>query len=137
LQRAKFGLFSMLLLACIFIIVFYDVFVSKIIARPISLLRDGAMQFAKGNLQKKIELQSKDEIGQLADSLNQMAIELQKLGEAEKKAAIAGMEKERAAELEKTNKELEEFHDLAVGRELKMKAMQEEIESLKRKLNDG
>ena len=54
--------------------------------------------------------------------------------EAEKKAARAEEAEKYSRDLEAKVKELEEFHDLAVGRELKMKKMEEELEELKKKL---
>jgi PAS domain S-box-containing protein len=62
-----------------------------------------------------------------------------KRAEAERAAA----ERARAEEAEKFTKELqekiqelEEFHDLVVGRELKMMRMEEEMEGLKRRLRE-
>lgn len=68
---------------------------------------------------------------------------IQKEKELATATAVAETEKKRAGELEeainelkKKNKELEDFHDLTVGRELKMKKMEEEMEELKKKLGE-
>jgi C4-dicarboxylate-specific signal transduction histidine kinase len=52
---------------------------------------------------------------------------------AERKRAEEEMKKLEKA-LQKRVKELEEFYDMAIGRELRMKELKEEIESLKKKL---
>ncbi|MCG2718062.1 MAG: hypothetical protein L6408_04410, partial [Nanoarchaeota archaeon] len=64
--------------------------------------------------------------------------ELKRLQEKEKEVVADKARAEEAEkygkELEAKVKELEEFHDLAVGRELKMKKMEEEMEELKKRL---
>lgn len=67
--------------------------------------------------------------------------ELKRLQENDKAAAAENARAEEAEkyskELEAKVKELEEFHDVAVGRELKMIELEEEIEKLERKLKKG
>lgn len=53
-------------------------FIYKNISTPISKLRDLAIDVGKGNLKTKIEITSKDEIGELATAFNKMADDLQK-----------------------------------------------------------
>lgn len=45
---------------------------------PLTQIIEGARQFASGNFSHKISVSSRDEMGYLADSLNMMAVELQK-----------------------------------------------------------
>ena len=52
-------------------------FVSRLISRPIQKLTEAATQIGKGSLDTKIEIESKDEIGGLADSFNKMVKDLQ------------------------------------------------------------
>jgi len=52
-------------------------FVSRLISRPILKLTEAATQIGKGSLDTKIEIESKDEIGGLADSFNKMVKDLQ------------------------------------------------------------
>ena len=54
------------------------ILLSRKIARPIIKLRDVAIEISKGKLDTKIEVQTKDEIGQLADSFNSMTAQLAK-----------------------------------------------------------
>lgn len=55
----------------------YFIFSRKISA-PISSLKSGMEQIQKGNLDTRVQINSKDEVGALADGLNQMASELSK-----------------------------------------------------------
>jgi len=52
-------------------------FVSRSITSPISDMKDIAHRIAKGDFSKKVSIKSKDELGELAKSLNTMADELQ------------------------------------------------------------
>jgi len=51
----------------------------NIITKPIILLEDGAKEFGKGNFDHEIAVKNQDEIGDLAHTFNDMAIEIQKL----------------------------------------------------------
>ncbi len=46
------------------------------LAKPVTQLRNAAVDIGKGNLETRVELRSRDEIGQLAASFNEMATEL-------------------------------------------------------------
>ena len=50
--------------------------VSRFITRPITKLGNAVAEIAKGDLDVKVEVTSKDEIGQLSESFNKMATEL-------------------------------------------------------------
>jgi signal transduction histidine kinase len=52
-------------------------FLSRSITFPISRMQDAAQRIAKGDFSRKVEIKSRDELGQLAKSLNIMAAELQ------------------------------------------------------------
>jgi HAMP domain-containing protein len=60
------------LIACIFL----SLWVAKRISNPIHKLEDGANHLSKGELDLKIDIKSNDEIGDLAQSFNQMATNL-------------------------------------------------------------
>lgn len=51
-------------------------FFSKGVTSPVIKLRDSAIKIGKGNLDTKIEIKSKDEIGELAQTFNEMRIGL-------------------------------------------------------------
>jgi signal transduction histidine kinase len=50
----------------------FSILVSKSISKPIIKLRDVAIEIGKGNLEKKIEVESRDEIGELASAFRDM-----------------------------------------------------------------
>jgi len=88
-------------------------------------------------VQKNLELiKAQEELKILNEQLEKKVTERTadlKAEIAERKQAEEEMKKLEKA-LQKRVKELEEFHDMAVGRELRMKELKEEIESLKKKL---
>jgi len=69
----KFVLSSCFIIIVVLII---SVFISQSVTRPIIRLTKGVIEVGKGNLDSKIDIQSKDEIGILADSFNKMTDDL-------------------------------------------------------------
>lgn len=68
-------LFGAIIAAIIALTIAY--FVSRSISHPIREMKQTAQRIAKGDFSKKIRIKSKDELGELAKSLNTMAEELQ------------------------------------------------------------
>jgi nitrate/nitrite-specific signal transduction histidine kinase len=141
-----------------FIILFFNVifvliFISGILG-PLQKLLKGIEEVKKGNLEAKVEINTRDELEILAREFNRMIKEMKEARERleEEKLVleiIVGartkrlkeltekLEKEveeRTKELKKRIEELEKFHQLTVGRELKMKELKEEIEKLREEL---
>lgn len=58
--------------------IIFSLFLSKFIVKPVKELAKGMEEVSKGNLDYKIEFNSKDEIGYLADSFKKMTEDLQK-----------------------------------------------------------
>jgi len=58
--------------------IIFSLFLSKFIVKPVKELAKGMEEVSKGNLDHKIEIDSKDEIGELADSFKKMTENLQK-----------------------------------------------------------
>lgn len=93
--------------------------VSRGISKGIDTILKSANAVGKGDFSVKAKVYSKDEIGVLANDFNHMALELEKL-QSEIQDANADLEKKvenRTMELERKNKELEQFayvasHDL-------------------------
>jgi len=71
---------------CAVIVYCISYLVSRRITRPIALLQQGVSEIGAGNLTYQIAVQSKGEVGELADGFNQMALAL-KLSLEEHKAA--------------------------------------------------
>ena len=130
-------------------------FLSRKIVAPIKELIKGAKIIGKGNLGYRIAIKTGDEVEELAESFNEMARGLQRAQDtleeskkilevrvrartrelrelAERREEII---EERTKELRERLEELEKFHQLTVGRELKMIELKKEIQKLKNKLN--
>jgi len=97
--------------------------ISYLITKPIIALKGVSQEVAKGDLTKRADVESNDEIGQLAQSFNKMTDNLQRSrANIEKKVA------DRTADLEKLNKSM-------IGRELKMMELKKEILKIKKDNN--
>ena len=81
-----FTLFSLIIGALIAFVA------GNVITKPIVLLKDGAKEFGKGNFNHEIPVENKDEIGNLAHTFNDMAIEIQTLMYKQEKAAANVMD---------------------------------------------
>ena len=88
------------ILLSIFIIV--GIFLSKSISKPITKLRDAAIEIGKGKLGTKIEVNSKDEIGELAYAFKEMTKNLKVSQEQIRKHA-----QELEQKVQKRTKELD------------------------------
>lgn len=66
---------------------------SKSMLRPLSVVNTGAKQLAKGHFDIRLDVSSKDEIGQLADTFNSVASELRKY-EATRESLVANVSHE-------------------------------------------
>jgi methyl-accepting chemotaxis protein len=71
---------------------------------PLRLLRDAAERLGKGDMSSRVETESRDELGMLADSFNLMAEHVREAQEILERKV-----KERTAELEKSKSGLEEM----------------------------
>jgi len=87
----------------------------KVVIDPIKKLKEGVKIIGGGNLTYKMEVDTNDEIGDLTQSFNEMAV---KLGKSH--SELENRVKKRTKELQEKVQELERFQKLAVGRELKM-----------------
>jgi methyl-accepting chemotaxis protein len=168
-----------LTLIIIAIYIFVIVLVVNSIINPIRQLVEGTKRVGKGDLSYQVIIKSADEIGELADSFNQMTQDLKKsrdelkqwartleqkvaertreLEEARNSLEIKIRERtkelqearnnleikvrERTEELQKSKdqlqvklEELERFHRLTMGRELKIIELKEKIKNLEKKL---
>ena len=78
-------------------------FVRLLIVMPMEQLRDGAHRIGQGDLNHRIDLIRKDEIGQLASAFNAMAADLEKQQDNLQKAIAYEHETRRANELARSN----------------------------------
>lgn len=137
-------------------IILLGLFFSYSIIKPIRLLTAAAQKIASGDFTTQIIIRQNNELRILGEAFNKMTNSLKKsrasLEEAktvlEIKVAARTKEirelaesleeqvKERTKELQKRIVELEKFHKLTIGRELKMIELKKEIERLKKELKD-
>ena len=127
-----FSLFTFLLGTLLIIIIF------NFINRSVAKLIQGANQIGKGDLSYRIELETNDELGQLAHSLNDMSRNLQNITTSrdELKKEISERKKTEELLIKKTT-EFERMNKLMIGRELKMAALKKEMNELRAKFNEG
>lgn len=119
-----------------------SLFISHFLSRPLIKFRDAALEIGKGKLDINLPATSEDEIGELADAFNNMVGNLSAAQEGLlsankqlKKEVAERMEAEK--EIKTRVRELEEFYDMSVSRELKMKELKEEIKKLKAQSSTG
>lgn len=142
----------------VFVLLFLSLFAAFLLAdrlvRPIKLFTQRVKKIGEGNLDHHFQIKTGDEIEELAKAFNVMVKRLQnsrkQLEEAKDvleirvKARTEELEefaeglnnqvKERTSELRERLDELERFHKLVVGREMKMLELKKEIKELKEKL---
>ncbi|MBO8137452.1 MAG: methyl-accepting chemotaxis protein [Desulfotomaculum sp.] len=83
---------------------------NKIIISPLNMLMKGINKFASGDFTEKIDIKSKDEIGELANSVNNMSDQLNNLLKdiAVNAQSVAAQSEELAASNEELNATMEE-----------------------------
>jgi methyl-accepting chemotaxis protein len=119
---------SLIIFLGIAIAVVLSLYLIKRITKPIKKLRDAAEEVRSGKLGVSIEINSNDEIGELASVFNKMTSELRQSYEnLEEKI------EERTKTLDQKLAELEKFQKLTVDRELKMIELKKELALFKKK----
>ncbi|MCG2712748.1 MAG: ATP-binding protein, partial [Candidatus Omnitrophica bacterium] len=91
---------------------------------------------SSGDLNHKILIKSKDEIGQLAGLFNKMTQDLRRLLEREKEFAVLDVEKKKAAELLKLNNDLKQEIIVRKKIEERLEKYSRELERRNIELND-
>lgn len=87
LDRLQGDMLSVLYMPFVVILLLFGLvlaYLSKMVLRPIARINETAREYAKGNFEARTGVTSKDEIGQLAESLEYMAGELNKMEEYRK-----------------------------------------------------
>jgi len=111
IKNAHYVLISTILIVILIALV-TGFIISRSITKPILKLNDSAQHIAQGNLEHKTNIDSSDEIGELADSFEHMKHELKVYHDH-----MEDLVKQRTSALESSNQELEAYsysisHDL-------------------------
>ena len=109
-------------------------FFARLISRPIQELSDVARRVGEGDLDARVNVQSSDEVGQLAESFNQMIV-LVKESRAEVDRKVKAQTQkivEQQKKAERVMRDLEEVNKAMTGRELRMVELKKEIQALKK-----
>jgi len=119
-QKSNYAILSMVI-ALILMALGTSFFISRLISLPIKKLKDAAVKVGEGNLDTRVKITTKDEIGFLADSFNKMTQHLSASVEKEKElaaaTAAAEVEREKTAELNMAYKELKKAQDVIIRAE--------------------
>ncbi|GAC1657085.1 MAG: ATP-binding protein [Acidobacteriaceae bacterium] len=70
-------LLSLMTAAVLFAVTWLSLFISRLVTRPVAALAEAAQELSRGNLEYRIDYQTKDEFGQLIDRFNRMAGEIE------------------------------------------------------------
>ena len=100
-----FGVFFFLLISSLVIMAFLlNILLNRFVIKPTSLLRDAITRLKGGKLGEKVDLISKDEIGQVGEAFNDMSMML----EQQHNALLESVQTQQkyALELENANKNL-------------------------------
>lgn len=118
----------------IILTLFSNILMTRNLTRPIRNLIKGTKEVARGNLDYIIKVETKDELGELTNNFNVMIQQLKgaKIASEEARATI----EEKTKELQKRIADLERFHKLTIGRELKMVELKKKIRELEEKLGE-
>jgi signal transduction histidine kinase len=104
---------------------FLAIVLSRAISMPIQKLIEGATYISQGNLDVKIGIGAKDEIGRLADAFNEMTTKLKQSRET-----LEGKVEERTKELEERVQELDKTAKLLVRRDFEFLQTNEMLREL-------
>lgn len=116
----KFSIMGFIVLFLLMLISLYAVFVRTLLL-PLSFFQKASGEITQGRLETRVNIDSKDEVGEFAANFNKMTKTLKdSIENTEKKV------KERTEDLEKLNR-------FMTGREIKMIELKEKIEKLEKK----
>ncbi len=127
---------QLIIIASILIIIIIAALIAYSISKPIRDLRKGVKIIGKGDLEYRIEVKSKNEVGKLAEAFNQMTEDLKMHSKemAQKNKELEQNKEELEATLKQSEEgkmAIEKMNQSMTGRELKMIELKQEIQKLK------
>jgi len=121
--------FLAIFLAMMILVTMLSFFISRSVSKPLIELKKSAEEITKGDFDNKIEIHSNDEIGSLAESFEQMRIELKKL-----KESLEDNVREKTKELHEKVVLLERFKNTVTDTEIHAEQMRVENEHMRKEL---
>jgi signal transduction histidine kinase len=85
-ERNRGGFAPLVVLLLVLFLLYY--FTQRMI-RPVATLAAGVRQFGQGDLEYRVKLKRRDELGQLADNFNEMADDIQQMLDAKRQLLLA------------------------------------------------
>ena len=151
INRIKKQIMLLSIIALVFTAFLMGKGVDKLVVMPIKKFQEGVQKISGGNLERKIDIKTGDEIESLAKEFNLMIERLKKSKQeveearnvleikvrartrelAELNQELERKVKERTKNLLKKLEELQEYQQVAMGRDLKMAEFRREIKRLK------
>jgi serine phosphatase RsbU (regulator of sigma subunit) len=136
-EKTFLYLAGFVIIAILFIYFLVGIGITRYIIAPIQVLNEGAKKISKGNLDVEVRVQSKNEIGNLSNTFNQMIRSIKKSQE-ELEDANQNLEKKvevRTSELNEKNHELQYKNDTIMQSIEYAKTIQSSILPTKNGLN--
>lgn len=76
-RRTYMGLLLLITMMVLFAASWFAVFLSKFVTRPVAALAEATQEISRGRLEYRVEVPASDELGELVQSFNRMAAELE------------------------------------------------------------
>ena len=98
-RRTYMGLLLLLTVLALFAATWLAIFLSKLVTRPVAALAEATQELSRGRLDYRVEVPAADELGDLIQSFNRMAADLEASGRqveaSSREAAAANVELEQ------------------------------------------
>src|SRR5205823_307116 len=76
-RRTYMGLLALLTMLVLFAATWLALFISKLVTRPVAALAEATQQISRGRLDHRVQVAAADELGELVESFNRMAGDLE------------------------------------------------------------
>ncbi len=138
LNRINLIIFFIVILSVLIITLFFYILSRKIFLEPIKAINNTAKRFALGEVYKRVEINSEDEIGELSNAFNYMADSLEKI-DSNRREFLSNVSHELRTPLTTVIGFLSGILDGIIPKENhmeKLKVVYDEVKRLSRLVND-